>query len=250
MINEIKKTIETFDVITLVEMDSVKLMDRIDTKYNFNIKSLALFLQQIKSEYFVLHVENEAFSNYKTLYYDTNDRKLYHEHHQGKLNRYKIRHRLYLQSNIGFLEVKHKTNKGRTIKKRIAKNDILNTWDSDAETFLTKQLPFDFKSLRPEVWINYTRITLVNKKLTERVTLDLNLTFDMNGLQQINEKLVIAEVKQDGKFKSIFETLMKANNIAEGGLSKYCTAVAVMNKSIKKNNFKEKILRIKKIQLL
>ena len=36
----IKKIIDTFDPISLAEMDEVKLLDRTDTKYMFNIKAL------------------------------------------------------------------------------------------------------------------------------------------------------------------------------------------------------------------
>ena len=43
---------------------------------------------------------------------------MFHNHHNGKLNRYKIRFRDYINTKNSFLEVKFKTNKGETIKSR------------------------------------------------------------------------------------------------------------------------------------
>ena len=46
-------------------------------------------------------------------------------HQNKKLNRYKIRQREYLISDISFFEIKFKSNKGRTIKKRIKTKNCL-----------------------------------------------------------------------------------------------------------------------------
>ena len=97
---------QLFDPITLKEMDGVKLMDRTDTKFTFNISNLPSILEAAKAHYRILDIEGNRISRYKTLYFDTDDFNLYNEHHCGKLNRYKIRHRTYVESNLGFLEVK------------------------------------------------------------------------------------------------------------------------------------------------
>lgn len=247
MTAEILDILNQFNSITLKEMDKVKLMERIDTKFMFNQSVLPLILKDAKTYYNILSVEEKKISRYKTLYFDTEDFKLYHQHHNGKLNRYKIRHRTYVENNIGFLEAKFKNNKNRTIKTRIKEIQVPELHTGKAFDFLKKTLPFDPLILFPKIWINYNRITLVNKTSAERLTLDINLEFEKEGHSKQINQLVIAEVKQNHKIDSPFITIMKNNNITEGSISKYCLGVVSLWTNIKKNNFKIKLSNIKTI---
>jgi hypothetical protein len=114
-VNTPLQILQQFEPITLKEMEGVKLMNRTDTKFIFNISHYETIMNEIRQHYRVLEVEGQRISRYETLYYDTQKYDLYGEHHKGKLNRYKIRHRTYVESKIGFLEVKFKNNKGITI---------------------------------------------------------------------------------------------------------------------------------------
>ncbi len=241
------QSLEIFDPITLQEMDGVKLMDRTDTKFTFNISELSAVLEESKAHYRILNIEGNRISRYKTLYFDSENFKLYNEHHSGKLNRYKIRHRTYLESNLGFLEIKFKNNKGRTFKTRIKEIGIPDLNSGKAFDFLKKTLPFDPIILMPKLWVNYSRITLVNKTSAERLTLDLNLEFEKDGETKNLNQLVIAEVKQDSKISSPFVAIMKHKHIREGSISKYCFGVASSFSHVKKNNFKRKLLNVTKI---
>lgn len=247
MQEKVLHSLNQFDPITLEEMDGVKLMDRTDTKFTFNIKDLPSILEEAKTYYKILNVEGNRISRYKTLYFDTQDFDLYNEHHSGKLNRYKIRHRTYVESNLGFLEVKFKNNKGRTLKTRIKEVEVPELNSGKAFEFLKKMLPFDPLILLPRIWINYSRITLVNKTSAERLTLDLNLEFEKNGKKQILDQLVIAEVKQDSKVASPFINIMRNKHIRQGSISKYCFGIASSYSEVKKNNFKQKLSNVKKI---
>ncbi len=235
-----------FEPITLKEMDSVKLMNRTDTKFIFNMSQFDAIILEIKDHYRVLEVEGKRLSRYETLYYDTKDLELYHKHHVGKLNRYKIRHRTYIESSIGFLEVKFKNNKGRTIKTRISKKDVPFEWEDESKTFLDKSLPFESMKLVPVIWINYSRLTLVNKKSAERLTIDLGLEFVRDKVSQKFNRLVIAEVKQEKRRASPFMDVMKKYHIREGSISKYCMGIAFTHDNVKKNNFKNKLKTINK----
>lgn len=246
--NDWKYILNQFQPITLSEMDGVKLMDRTDTKYTFNIHQLENILNEAKEFYKVLDVEGNRISRYKTLYFDTSDFNLYNEHHCGKLNRYKIRHRTYVESNLGFLEIKFKNNKGRTLKTRIKELQVPDLKQGKSFDFLQKSLPFSPLSLVPKIWINYSRITLVNKSSAERLTLDLFLEFEKENYNTLLDFLVIAEVKQDSKIASPFVTIMKKYHIREGSISKYCFGVAQSYKQdVKTNNFKQKISLINKL---
>ena len=229
-------------------MDGVKLMDRTDTKYTFHLSTLTAALEKVRDQYKILEVEGKRASRYKTLYYDTSSLELYTKHHNGELNRYKIRHRTYVESNIGFLEVKFKNNKGRTLKERIKKKEAQqDSWDADSSKFLSEKLPFDFNMLEPVLWINYSRITLVNRFSAERLTIDLDLEFLNNANEKQMANLVIAEVKQESKKPSPFIDAMKELHIREGSISKYCMGIALTRKGIKKNSFKAKLLSLKHI---
>src|ERR1700741_1574991 len=155
--------LQQFQPIDLTEMESVKLMNRTDTKFLFTQAQFEIVMKEIEGHYRVLEVSGKRLNRYKTLYYDTSGMDLYNEHHNGKLNRYKVRHRTYVESDIGFLEVKFKNNKGRTIKDRIKKAEVPMSWEGDAEVFLQSKLPFNPSELVPVLWINYSRLTLVNK---------------------------------------------------------------------------------------
>lgn len=247
MSNEVSDILNQFEPITLQEMDGVKLMDRTDTKFIFNVTELAAILQEAKSRYKILDIEEHRISRYKTLYFDTKNFELYNKHHNGKLNRYKIRHRTYVESNIGFLEVKFKNNKGRTLKTRIKETGVPDLNTGKAFDFLQKMLPFSPLDLVPKIWINYSRITLVNKISAERLTLDLNLEFEKDGEKKSLNQLVIAEVKQDSKVASPFISIMRQKHIREGSISKYCFGVASIFLGVKKNNFKQKLSIVNKL---
>lgn len=225
-------------------MDKVKLLNRIDKKYCFKIDKLEEIINLVKDDYFILEVEGKKINRYQTLYYDTPDLELYNLHHKGKLNRYKIRHRTYIENDLGFFEIKFKSNKNRTIKKRIKDSGNPERLTEKRENFLLEKSKINPQNLVPVLWINFSRITLVNRHNPERLTIDLNLEY-IKETQKINlDKLIIAEVKQEKKYKSPFTSAMKKLHIAEGSVSKYAMGIALTCPNVKKNNFKERLRNI------
>jgi len=247
MLTQIHQILNTLIPIALTEMDSVKLMNRTDTKFTFHINQLPQVLELAKVHYKVFEINDKRISDYQTLYYDTSDLELYNIHHTGKLNRYKVRHRTYVDSNIGFLEVKYKNNKGKTFKSRIKELEVQKNWNSESTQFLLKKTPYIPSTLIPSLWVNYSRITLVNVESKERLTLDFNLEFKKGDNKQKLHQLIIAEVKQEKAKGSHFITIMKQLHIREGSISKYCMAMAYTEPNVKTNRFKAKLLSIKKI---
>ncbi|MFM9943934.1 MAG: polyphosphate polymerase domain-containing protein [Bacteroidia bacterium] len=244
--NGISDILNSFEPITLKEMDSVKLMNRTDRKFCFNTDRLSEILNLITSHYRILEIQQKRLSRYQTLYYDTANYDLYKLHQNGKLNRYKIRHRTYIESDLGFLEVKFKNNKGRTIKSRVNNREVPSEWKATHTEFINLKTPYNPEVLIPAIWINYNRLTLVNKTSAERLTIDLNLEFIKNETTLGFDKLVIAEVKQDKKNNSPFFNVMKQMHIREGSISKYAMGIA-LTCDVKKNNFKPKLKTISKI---
>ncbi|MFN4233781.1 MAG: polyphosphate polymerase domain-containing protein [Bacteroidia bacterium] len=223
-------------------MDNVKLLNRTDKKYMLPINKLEIFLEQIKDAYRVLEINGIRINSYCSFYYDTPDFDLYKAHHNKKLNRLKIRFRSYIQSKIHFLEIKLKTNKGRTIKKRIDVSTP-NIFSETEENFIRQYYNFD-KPLINTINIEYQRITLVNKELTERITIDINLLLKTDKESKILSNIAIVEIKQDDYKKlSQAELVLKNMRIKEGFMSKYCLGMALL-KPVKQNLFKSKIRNI------
>lgn len=243
----ISSVIEAYEPITLQEMDDVKLLDRTEMKYFFSAKKLPEVLQIIASNYRVLDINGVRLNNYETLYFDTEDFQMYFTHQAGRSNRYKIRYRKYVDSNLSFFEVKFKNNKGRTIKERIKQSDISTSITDKAAAFLSAKTPYTSAQLVPKVWNNYSRMTLVNRYSKERLTIDVNLSFRNGHITANVPNLVIAELKQEKCTASPFMKVMKDMGIKEGSISKYCYGVIYLNEGIKKNNFKPNLLTIKKI---
>jgi hypothetical protein len=244
--NLVKNILNEFMPITLKEMDNVKLMDRTDTKYVFRLEELPGFLNEIKNDYRVLDVNGNKVSKYESLYFDTKDFDLYLCHHRGRPNRYKIRCRKYVESNLNFFEVKFKNNKGRTIKDRVKQLQIEEQIKDNAEILLKEKTPLLSEELEAKLWVNYSRITLVNKNSPERVTIDIDLNFKNDQSERKIEGLVIAEVKQDKAIVSSFIRMMKRHHIRQGSISKYCFGVLSLF-TIKHNNFKPNLILLKKI---
>lgn len=243
---ELNHILNEFTSITLKEMDSVKLMDRTDTKFIFKYDQLPELLNQLKHDYSILEINENRISRYESLYFDTKDFDLYHSHHRGKPSRFKVRFRKYVESELHYFEVKFKNNKGRTIKDRVKQKQIDGFIKEKAEELLVDKTPLTTNNLEAKIWVNYSRITFVNKLSPERVTIDLNLTFKNNEQSKTIDNLVIAEVKQDKAIKSAFINLMKKYHIRQGAISKYCYGVISLFEKIKHNNFKPKLILIKK----
>lgn len=247
MVDEIREILNNFDPISLDEMDSVSLMDRTDTKFVFRIENLPAILNQLQTSYRVLEVNNSRLNRYESLYYDTPDFQMYLCHQNKRANRFKVRFRTYMESATSFFEIKIKNNKKRTIKERVRSKDIEPGISAKSEQFLVNKTHLSAKEIEPKLWVNYSRITLVNKTLPERLTIDVGLYFQ-NGDKQVHlDKLIIAELKQSKRNVSPFAQIMKEYHIRKFSISKYCIGVIFLFEHIKFNNFKRKIHILNKI---
>lgn len=229
-------------------MDNVALLNRTDTKFVFNARLYPEIIETIREKYRVLEVSGIRANRYKSLYFDTEDFAFYRKHHSGALNRYKVRMRKYLDSNLTFFEVKFKTNKGQTQKKRIRIADLSTNIPPEAMEFVRNNYPFAPERLRPKLWNTFTRTTLVHKQARERITLDSGLAYQApNGAHSISG-LAIAELKQ-ARFnaQSDFYDAMRKASVRPQGMSKYCIGCVLLYPNLRYNNFKPRLLQINKI---
>lgn len=250
MLETIRNIIQSFEHTTLEKMNDVRLQDRKDAKYVLAVKRIPELLHALQAHYIVLEIQSKRLMQYKTLYYDTPDFQLYTDHHNGKLNRYKYRSRTYVETGSSFFEVKFKNNKGRTIKNRAERDTIEESLTHDSRDFITEISGSHYteKELEAKLWVYYKRITLVDKELTERVTIDLELSFEGNERSSKMSDIAIIELKQDKSSKSsVITSLLKNEKITTFGFSKYCMGIASVYDQVKKNRFKQKFRQLDKL---
>lgn len=234
--------------ISLEDMDSVTLMDRMDTKYYFHVSMLPEILHETSDGYFILEIKNNRQFHYETTYFDTSDFSLYNCHLNEHLNRYKIRQRRYDITGIEFFEIKFKNNKGFTIKRRI-QNNTSEPLNKDTAEFLKRNSPCCAEELNPVLKNDFTRITLVDYQKSSRITLDYNISFKLNDKSIRFPNLGVAEVKQNnGLNNSSFISLMRRLGKRPDGISKYCLGAAALYNNLKINTIKSKLIQINKIE--
>lgn len=240
---------DRFFPISLKEMGKVRLMNRIDTKYVTSIDRIAQLLIIASEDYMMQNIDGKQNMPYYTCYYDTPDADMFYQHHRGKKNRQKIRTRLYEGSDTPpFIEVKTKNNKGRTRKKRMLMNagtDIGSYTD-----FISENSHYGHSELLPRIENHFYRITLVNRGMTERVTIDTGLEFHnlRTDLRMHLDRLGIIEWKRDGRSGDPkLGKILRDLRIQESGFSKYCMGMAMTDPELKQNRFKERLRMINRI---
>ena len=239
--------------ITLEEMDAVKLMNRIDSKYVVNEETLLRMLEEAgRAGYRVLVSEGERISPYDSVYYDTAGLTMFYLHHNRRLVRQKVRTRCYVNSGDTFLEIKRKNNHGRTSKKRleIPSGHLLDfACIPEACEYLSAHSWFRAPELSPSARTRFSRITLVNPALTERLTIDTRLFFEnfRSGVDTTLQDAVIVELKQDGRADSQMKKILLALRVKPLRVSKYCMAVTLTDPTARAGRFKVKVRAIEKI---
>lgn len=238
-----------YESITLEEMGKVKLMNRTDTKYVVSLPVLAEILSRATEHYWVQEINGERTPLYRTTYMETHDYAMYHAHQSGKKCREKIRVRTYAISGISFLEVKNKNNKGRTKKKRIQVQSKASLSADGGNEFLKQYAWYELDELTFHLENSFNRITLVNKGMTERLTIDLNLRFhNLHTDKDCSlERLAIVELKRAGKSYSKIADIMKELRVKPSGFSKYCIGTALTSHKVKINRFKRKLRMAEKL---
>jgi hypothetical protein len=245
--NDLSTTLSNFIPISLEEMEHVKLLNRIDTKFIIHENRLTEYLSAISSQYSLLKIGGKLIHPYETLYFDTPDFHLYQMHHNGKRNRFKLRCRKYTNTGIAFFEVKSKTNKDRTVKNRIQVPNIPEMLDEQLNQYIGEHTPGELQHYIPALRVYFDRLTLVNKKANERLTFDMNLRYKCNGDEKAILNIVIAEVKQEKYTVSPLRELMQIQRQHRNYMSKYCLGLTSLHKELKMNNFKHKIYTLNKL---
>ena len=237
-----------FNSISLKDLDKVQLLNRKDTKFVFSQNKLLQLLDRLKPFYQILEIEGKRTFIYDNTYFDTDEFFFYTQHHNECRKRFKVRHRKYCETNDQYFEIKIKDNKNRTIKKRLKINDGNGHFGEEEKRLISETIGLSPRHLIPKLNMQFSRITLADKSFSERLTIDTNLSV-LNGTgSKMFDQLVISEIKQK-KYnpKSNFIRILRNLKIPEMRFSKYCMGMLHVNRGIKYNRFKPKLLQINKI---
>jgi len=242
-----------FHSLSLEELDCVKLLKRFDTKFVFHRDKLPFVFDYLNGHYGILEINRNRVFKYESLYYDTDDYFFYHQHHNKKLNRYKIRCRRYIESDLCYFEMKFKNNKKKTIKKRLLLEDKLIGHELSGKMieFGKNWILNDYKpildKIKPKLRIEFDRITLASQASKERLTFDLNLAFtDSKSKYYKINNLIIAELKSETRsLNPEFLHHLKNLKIFPSTFSKYCIGIATTDNQVKSNRFKKTLLKLK-----
>ena len=241
-------TLFDFEKISLEELELVQLLNRRDTKFVFNQSKLPAILNALMPHFRLLEINNHRIIGYQNIYFDTDDLLFYTQHHNEKLNRFKVRMRRYLQPDASYFEIKLKTNKKRMIKRRIKVPQMSEHLSGPAKELIQKVVGIPPEILSPKLWIQFSRITLVDKNFKSRVTMDSNIKVKNSQSEGYFNHLIVVELKQDN-FRPVpeFFQAMRIEGVYKMRISKYCMGILYTYDGVKYNRFKQKALRINKL---
>jgi len=246
-----------FSTVSLKDLSPVANLNRRDTKFIFHEQILSDLLAELIPHYSILEIDSQRLFQYQNRYFDTTDFLLYMQHHNGFRPRFKVRFRKY-ETGTQFFEIKEKNNQGRTIKKRILADPGSDMFADEQDTLMTfitdpmgellvKNSSLEADQFLRSIFLNYSRLTLVDRKFQERITIDSNVTSRANGNWKGFPGLAIAEVKQK-RFnpKSTVIRAMGKRSILSTRFSKYCIGIH-HHFTVKYNRFKPRLLRMDRI---
>lgn len=239
---------------TRVDLDEVNgraaLLNRAEHKYPTSSTVAMAALERLRDSFDVLEIGDRAVFTYETVYFDTDSLRAYRQHVQGKRRRFKIRSRLYVESDLYFFEVKLKGERGRTIKHRMPYDaDRHGTVGPDAAEFARQCLEQTYgeglgEPLAPRLSMRFHRMTLVGRGAPERVTIDYDLQFRRaDGVVVCApDDTVIVEVKSEHG-RGVADRQLRRGGARPAACSKYCVGLNLVRTDLAYNRFKPVLVR-------
>jgi len=243
---DIVASLRCFPEISLEETNkTARMLNRIDNKYVVSRSELVTVLDELKDDFKLLKIEGCDIFSYKSCYFDDNGR-CFREHQQGKRQRFKVRTRLYVESDKAYFEVKLKGKRGQTDKSRKKCDQFHDFAVSDEQQLMLRNLyeknygKAFLHRMTPALHVTYKRFTLVSASGGERVTVDFHLGFEAPSgkTAQVGDDFIIVETKSaDGRGKS--DRILKHNRIRQAkSCSKYCIGMVLAGEVRTYNKFR------------
>ena len=124
--------------------------------------------------------------------------------------------------------------------------------DCDAQ-FLQGKIPFKKEELQASIINRFSRITFVNSKTPERMTIDFNLIFagfQSDTKRELPNACILETKRNRGDKNRELDIILKECRIYPMGFSKYCFGVTLINPELKNNRFKPRIHQLRKEEII
>ena len=211
------------------------LQRRSDAKYIVEVETLSQLLSETDIEFAQLEIEGKRSFEYATTYFDTSALDCYKMHLAGKRQRFKVRHRHYVDTDLHRFEVKTKVPRGQTQKYIL---DDHQPFDQSSTTFVSQSLTAAYGAeylgevsleLKPVADIFFQRSTLVLSEYLDRVTIDTNLVSHYLGRSlKLKNDFCILELKSE-EVRSRLHGALLGISARPRRLSKYMVTVDALN---------------------
>lgn len=244
MDSRISKSISAFDTISLDGLNGkAAMLERLDNKYIVPAGELLSAFAQFSTLFDVLEIGGQRTFTYATNYFDDDEVQSFHDHHQGRRKRCKVRIRHYVDAGFSYLEVKLKDTRGVTIKKRRKVPAFERALCDESLAFIDichtdlYGVPLG-RQLKPVIGMEYKRVTLVAKEGGERMTIDTRLQFRAANLERdASADMLIIETKS-ARGNGIADKILRAHHLhPTRRCSKYCVGMAALGQVRHHNRF-------------
>lgn len=233
------------------------MLERLDNKYVVRAPALAAAVVELAARFDVLEIDGQRSFTYETCYFDDPERRSFHDHHQGRRQRMKVRVRRYVEAALCFVEVKLKDKRGITVKKRMPYDPArYGTLDEVAQRHVRDSYealygrPFE-RPLEPVLHMRYRRITLVAREGGERMTIDTGIHFfghegpeATSSCRRTADEVFIVETKS-ARGHGIADAILRRQHLhPTNACSKYCVGMSALGAVQRFNRFRPALRRL------
>ncbi len=252
MDHRIAQSLSSFDTISLDGLNQkAAMLERLDNKYIVPAARLLPAFERFSELFDVLEIDGKRAFTYATEYFDDAEAQAYHDHHQGRRKRCKVRIRNYVDAGFSYLEVKLKDLRGATQKKRLKMAANAQGLSAESLAFIDTchndmyGTPLR-RDLVPVIDMEYERITLVAKEGGERMTIDTRMNFSAsNAERDAAPDMFILETKS-ARGNGIADKILRGEHLhPTKHCSKYCVGMAALGLVEKHNQFLPALRKLK-----
>lgn len=170
MDHRIAGSLSRFGTISLEGLNAkAAMLERLDNKYIVPADRLLPAFDRFGALFDVLEIGGRRAFTYATDYFDDPEARAYHDHHQGRRKRCKVRIRNYVDAGFSYLEVKLKDVRDATVKNRLKLARPARSLCPESLAFIDAchaeiyGTPLG-RQLMPVIGMEYERITLVARE--------------------------------------------------------------------------------------
>lgn len=224
--------------VSLEGMAAAGLMSRVEQKYVLPVGQLAQLLVAMQASYAALEMDGVREFGYTTHYFDSEDFRLYHDHHNGYVNRIKVRQRQYDHTGEFFFEIKRRVGELRSEKRREPIAALSDVLPMEQATMIRYR---HMEGRAPELKLcnRFRRMTYCNEDRNERVTIDREISMEHAGVLVTLPGIALVEVKQLRLNRNGTACRwLREQRVQSGPFSKYALGAALLYDKLKQNNFK------------